>query len=139
VAFDNPHAVTTHVQPIPSATLHLQLILQLGRPDPSIASETEVIAPISNMGLAGLFPGKLSRCQLVADVIGEAVVGMTAKGLALDRPLVLGHGQPAGVLSKRRFVGHGGGPIGLGLSESKPDAREPDARASPMGLGGRQV
>jgi hypothetical protein len=74
VAFGNPHAVTTHVQPIPPAPLHLKLILQLGRPDPSIASETEAIAPISNRGFAGLFPGKLSRCQLVADVIGEAVV-----------------------------------------------------------------
>jgi hypothetical protein len=74
VAFDNPHAVTTHVQPIPSATLHLQLIFQLGRPDLSIASETDAITPISNTRFAELFPGKLSRCQLVADVIGEVVV-----------------------------------------------------------------
>jgi hypothetical protein len=78
MAFGNPHAMTTYVQPVPLATVHLQLVFQLDRPDPSIASETEAIAAISNPSFDGLFTRKASRGQLVADVIGEAVVGMTA-------------------------------------------------------------
>ena len=51
-----------------------RLVFQSRRRDPSIASETEAIAAISSMGRDGLFARKLLAAELVADVIGEAVV-----------------------------------------------------------------